>query len=54
LYGSKSTQKEDSERVQSIIHAVMWWLLKIEEDIMLGKRTIHNAKDKFPKSLCIL
>jgi hypothetical protein len=54
LYGSKSTQKEDNERVQSIIHAVVQPLLKIEEDIMLGKRTIHNAKVTFTKSLCIL
>jgi hypothetical protein len=54
LYGSKSTQKEDSERVQRILIAVMKRLLKIEEDIMLGKRTIHNANDEFTKSLCIL
>ena len=54
LYGSKSTQKEDSERVQRILIAVMKRLLKIEEDIMLGKRNIHNANDEFTKSLCIL
>ena len=32
----------------------MQQLLKIEEDIMLGKRTIHNANDELTKSLCIL
>jgi hypothetical protein len=54
LYGSKLTQKEDSKRVQRILIAVMWRLLKIGEDIMLGKRTFHNANDDFMKSLCIL
>ena len=39
LYGSKSTQKEDSKRVQRILCAVIKRLLKIEEDIMLGIRS---------------
>ena len=38
LYGSKSTQKEDSERVQHILIAVMKRLLNI-----------HNANDEFTK-----
>ena len=54
LYGSKLTQKEDSERVQRILHVVMKRLLKIKEDILLGKRTTHDDNDEFTKSLCIL
>lgn len=54
LYGSKSTQKEDSERVQRILHAVVRRLLKIEEDIMLGRKGLLDANDDFTKSLCIL
>jgi len=50
LYGSKSTQKEDSDRVQQILHVVMKQLLKIEEDILLRKRTTHDANDEFTKS----
>ena len=54
LYGSKLTQKEDSKRVQRILIAVMWRLLKIEEDMMLGTYTLHKANYEFTKSLCIL
>ena len=43
LDGSKSTQKEDSERVQYILHAIMGRLSKIKEDIMLGKSSTLNA-----------
>ena len=30
----------------------MQWLLKIEEDIMIGKRSTHDANDEFTKRLC--
>jgi hypothetical protein len=39
LYWVKSMQKEDSEGVQQILHKVIEWLLKIEENILLGKGT---------------
>ena len=29
-------------------------LLKIKEDIILGKRSTHDANDEFIKSLCVL
>ena len=32
----------------------MQWLLKVEEEILIGKRTTHNATDEFTKHLCIL
>jgi hypothetical protein len=54
LHGSKSTQKEDSERVQWIMHAVVRRLLRIEEDIMLGRMSLLHTNDEFTKSLCIL
>jgi hypothetical protein len=50
----QSTQKEESERVQQILHAVVRWLLEIEEDIMLGRKSLLHANDEFTKSLCIL
>ncbi len=54
LYGFKSTQKKDSERVQWTLQAVVRRLLKIEEDIMLGRKNLLDANDNFTKSLCIL
>lgn len=54
LYGSKSTKKEDSESEQRIPHAVVKRFFKTKEDIMLAKRSIHNAIGEITKSLCIL
>ena len=53
LYESKSIQKEDSERVQQILLAVIKQFYKIEEDILLGKQTTTNTNDQFTQSLCI-
>ena len=40
--------------MKQIVYAVICWLLKIREYILLGKRSSHNANDEFTKSLCIL
>jgi hypothetical protein len=54
LYGSKSTQKEGSKRVQHMLHAVIKRLLKIEEDMVLGKKSTLDAQETFTKNLTIL
>ena len=54
LYGSKSTQKEDSERIQRIIQALVYRLSRIEEDIMMGRRSDKfGPEDSFTKALCV-
>ena len=55
LYGSKSTQKEDSERIQRIIQALVYRLSRIEEDIMMGRRSDKfGPEDSFTKALCVM
>ena len=55
LYGSKSTQKEDSERVQRIMRSLVYRLSKIEEDIMMGRRSNkHGPEDSYTKGLCVM
>ena len=55
LYGSKSTQKEDSDRVQRILQTVVRRLSMVEEDILMGKRSnTFEPEDSFTKALCVL
>ena len=55
LYGSKSTQKEDSDRVQRILQTVVRRLSKLEEDILLGRKSdTIGPEDSFTKALCVL
>ena len=54
LYGSKSTQQEDSERVQRILYAVSRRLQKIEEDIHLGRQLFQDPQDSFTSGLSVL
>ena len=55
LYGSKSTQKEDSDRVQRVLQTVVRNLSKIEEDILMGRRSEKfGPDDAFTKALCVM
>ena len=54
LYGSKSTQQEDSDRVQRILYAVSRRLQKIEEDIHLGKKAFIEPEDSFTRGLGVI
>ena len=54
LYGSKSTQKEDTERVQRILQCVVKRLLRLEE-IALTNSESRPARDEcFSKSLGVM
>lgn len=54
LYGSKSTQKEDSERVQRILQCVARRLLKIEERKLLQNDKSNDKDETFSQSLGIM
>ena len=52
LYNSKSTQAEDSERQQRVGHTIIKRLLRIEEEILEGKRKPEDVQDGFVEGLC--
>ena len=55
LYGSKSTQKEDSERVQRILQCVCKRLLKIEENLLSeGPNDVNDRKRAFTRGLGVM
>lgn len=54
LYGSKSTQQEDSDRVQRILYAVSRRLQKLEEDIHLGRKLFMTPEDSFTSGLSVV
>ena len=54
LYGSKSTQKEDTERVQRILQCVVKRLLRLEEIILINKNTKPVRDESFSKGLGVM
>lgn len=52
LYCGKSTQKEDSERVQRINTAINKRLLRIQEQVLSGERKEDEIQDGFVEGLC--
>lgn len=54
LYGSKSTQKEDSDQVQRILQSTVRRLAKIEENIITGKDNSENPDKAFKTALGVM
>lgn len=54
LYGSKSTEKEDSEIIQRILQSTVRRLARIEEDIITGKRNLDDPDSAFSTALGVM
>jgi len=52
LYNIKNNQKEDSERQQRVNNAIHNRILRIEEELMNGTRTLDEVQQGFTEGLC--